>query len=87
MISRRPSQARLSEEVTMSAKAQGKARTRKGLVARDLTARKTTRLTGGVIVYNGHAGLGANAVLTGAGAGARAATGIVTDNKDPDGKY
>jgi hypothetical protein len=47
-------------------------------------ARKATMLTGGVIVYNGHAGLGANAVLAGAGAGALGKGGIVTDNKDPD---
>ena len=67
----------------MSTKAQGKATTRKRTVARDLTARKTTRLTGGII-YNGHAGLGANAVLAGAGAGALGTSGIVTNNNDPD---
>ena len=71
----------------MGTKGQGKARTRKGLVARDLTARKTTRLTGGLIAYNGHAGLGANAVLAGSSSDARAAAGIVTDNKDPDKMY
>ena len=68
----------------MSTKAQGKAKTRKRSVARDLTARKTTNLAGGIVVYNGHAGLGANAVLAGAGAGALGTGGIVTDNKDPD---
>lgn len=68
----------------MSTKAQGNARTRKRSVARDLTARKATRLTGGVVVYNGHAGLGANAVLAKAGGGALGTGGIVTDNKDPD---
>ena len=71
----------------MGTKGQGKARTRKGLVARDLTARKTTGLTGGLIAYNGHAGLGGNALLAGSGAGARAAAGVVTDNKDPDKLY
>jgi hypothetical protein len=70
----------------MATKGQDRTGTRKGSVAKDLTARKTTRLTGGVIVYNGHAGLGANAVLAG-GAGARAAAGVVTDNKDPDKLY
>ena len=65
----------------MNTKAQGKAKTRKRSVPRDLTARKTTSLTGGIL-YNGHAGLGANAVL--AGAGALGTGGIVTDNKDPD---
>ena len=69
----------------MSTKTQGKAKTRKRSVARDLTARKATRLTGGIVVYNGHAGLGANAVLAGAGVGALGTGGsIVTDNKDPD---
>ena len=67
----------------MSTKDEGKAKPRKRSVARDLTARKTSRLTGGIL-YNGHAGLGANAVLAGAGARALGTGGIVTDNKDPD---
>ena len=67
----------------MSTKPQGKATTRKRTVARDLTARKTTRLTGGII-YNGHAGLGANAVLAGAVRARSAPSGIVTNNNDPD---
>ena len=68
----------------MSTKAQGKTKTRKRSAARDLTARKTTRLTAGIVVYNGHAGLGANAMRAGAGPGAPGTGGIVTDNKDPD---
>ena len=67
----------------MSTKTQGKAKARKRSMARDLTARKTSRLTGGIL-YNGHARLGANAVLGGAAAGALGKDGIVTDNKDPD---
>jgi hypothetical protein len=63
--------------MAMGKKAQGKTRGRARSVARDLKA-GTTSVRGGaaavselsVIVYNGHAGLGAN--------------GIVTDNKDPD---
>jgi hypothetical protein len=68
----------------MSTKAQGKVRTRRRSVPRDLTAKKTARLTGGIITYNGHAGLGANAALGGASTREIGANGVVTDNKDPD---
>jgi hypothetical protein len=74
--------ARLSEEVAMDRKAQGKAKTRKRSVARDLTVRNNVGLTGGIL-YNGHAGLGADT----ANAAAFAVGRIVTDNKDADGKY
>lgn len=67
----------------MSTNIQGTAKTRKRLMPRDLTARKPTMLTGGIL-YNGHAGLGANAVSGGARADALGASGVVTDNKDPD---
>jgi len=50
----------------------GKAVGQKRVLTRDLTTRAPS-VKGGLIVYNGHAGLGAN--------------GIVTDNKDPDGRY
>jgi len=67
----------------MSTNVTGTAETRKRSIPRDLTARKTTTLTGGIL-YNGHAGLGANAVSAGARAETLGASGIVTDNKDPD---
>ncbi len=65
----------------MSKRARGKAVAQRRWVARDLTAKRSTVVGGGLaatpsstrmITYNGHAGLGANrVVLVGTGAGAR----------------
>ena len=68
----------------MSTKAQGKAKTRKRSVATGPDGKEDDQSRGRHRRYNGHAGLGANAVLAGAGAGALGTGGIVTDNKDPD---
>jgi hypothetical protein len=68
----------------MTTKTGDNAKTRTRSVAKDLTAR--TRLTGGIL-YNGHAGLGANVSLADASPRALAPGRVVTDNKDPDGTY
>jgi hypothetical protein len=60
------------EGMAMGKRHQGKAVAQKRSHTRDLTTR-TSSIKGGLIAYNGHAGLGANS--------------IVTDNKDPDGGY